>query len=99
MLLGWKVDMKDSRFKAVEVAFLVIATTFAAMGKRPLAWILTAQGLNGILLPISAIMVLIIANDKKLLGKYVPKQWENIVSGGLVLITIYLGMRSLFGIF
>jgi len=98
-LLGWKVDMKDSKFKAVEVVFICVATFFAAIGKKPLAWILFAQGTNGLLLPISAIMVLIIANDKRLLGKYVPKQWENLVSGGLVAVTIYLGLRSLFSIF
>lgn len=98
-LLGWKVDMKDPKFKAVEVIFLCVSTFFAAIGKRPLAWILFAQGTNGLLLPISAIMVLIIANDKRLLGKYVPKQWENIVSGLLVAVTIYLGLRSVFSIF
>ena len=93
-LLGWEVDLNDNKFKAIEVIFLSVVTLVAAFGSRPLAWILFAQATNGLLLPISAILVLWVVNRKNLLGEYVPKPWENYLTGAAILVIAYLGLTS-----
>ncbi|WP_260807099.1 Nramp family divalent metal transporter [Sphingorhabdus sp. SMR4y] len=76
-------------------ALIVILTgTFAALlGYRPVELIFIAQIANGLLLPVIAIFLLRLANNRKLLGEYANGLISNILGTAILLITIALSFR------
>lgn len=76
-------------------ALVVIATgTFASLiGYRPVELIFIAQIANGLLLPIVAIFLIRLANNKQLLGQHVNGLGANILGGIILLVTCALGFR------
>lgn len=94
-ILGWKRDLKDKRFKLVWIIILLIGIIFSAFGFKPIQAIIFAQITNGILLPIIAIYLLWVMNNKKLLGDFKNTLFSNIIGGIVVLVAIGLGIRSI----
>jgi Mn2+/Fe2+ NRAMP family transporter len=94
-ILGWKVDLKSFKFKAVWMVILLIGIVFSAIGFSPIKAIVFAQIANGILLPVIAVYLLIIMNSKKVLGNYTNKLIQNIIGAIVVCIMIGLGLKSI----
>lgn len=94
-VLKWENGMKDKRFKAVFITIMVIGIVSSGLGFNPLDVLLFAQALNGILLPVIAILLLIFMNNKKRLGEYTNSVKANIFGGIVVLICTGLGLYSL----
>ena len=80
--MGWPTDFNDRRFKAIWMLVLAVGTLFAALGTKPIAAILFAQAANGILLPVTAIFLIIIMNRAELLGEYRNRLLTNICWSG-----------------
>ena len=93
---GWKNDLKDSRFRMVWVSILFIGVLFLSFNIKPIQIIQFAQVANGILLPVMAILLLWVVNQKKVLGKHVNKSYQNIIGVLIVLFTVFLGVKSVF---
>ena len=76
-------------------ALIVIAsgTLASLLGYRPVELIFVAQIANGLLLPIVAIFLLRLANNKRLLGAYANGLWANILGAVILLVTSALGFR------
>ena len=73
---------------------VILSGTFAALlGYRPVELIFVAQIANGLLLPIIAIFLLRLANNRKLLGEYANGLKANILGAAIMLITTALGFR------
>ena len=73
---------------------VILSGTFAALlGYRPVELIFVAQIANGLLLPIIAIFLLRLANNRKLLGEYANGFKANILGAAILLITTALGFR------
>jgi Mn2+/Fe2+ NRAMP family transporter len=90
--LGWPSDYTDRRFRAVWLTVLIVGTTFAAIGTKPIAAILFAQAANGLLLPIVAVFLLIIMNRGDLLGEH-RNGWKVNTLGALVVTVVsFLGL-------
>ena len=51
-LFGWKTTGGDKRYTACNAAVLITGIVIAAMGFNPIALIMTAQAVNGIVLPV-----------------------------------------------
>lgn len=94
-VLNWGNSMKDKRFKIVFLVIITIGITGSALDLNPLNVLLFAQALNGILLPVIAIMLLAIMNNKKRLGNYTNSLKANIIGGVVALICTGLGTYSL----
>lgn len=94
-VLKWGNNMKDKRFKIVFVIIISIGITGSALELNPLSVLLFAQALNGILLPVIAITLLVIMNNKKRLGNYTNSLKANIIGGIVALICTGLGTYSL----
>ncbi|NOU58819.1 Nramp family divalent metal transporter [Marinifilum caeruleilacunae] len=94
-ILGWKVDLKSFKFKAVWMLILLIGIVFSAIGFSPIKAIVFAQIANGILLPVIAIYLLLIMNSKKVLGEHRNKIVQNIIGAIVVCIMIGLGIKSI----
>lgn len=94
-ILKWENGMKDKRFKAVFVTIITIGIISSGLQFKPMDVLLFAQALNGILLPVVAIVLLFIMNNKKRLGKYTNSLKANIIGGIVALICTGLGLYSL----
>ena len=78
---------------------LVIGTVFAALGSKPIAAILFAQAANGLLLPVTAIFLLIIMNRADLLGAYRSRMATNVVGAAVVFVVTGLGLFNIARLF
>jgi len=61
-----------------------IVVLFPNLPLFQLMW--TSQALNAVLLPVILILMLKLANNEELLGKYVNKKWQNYFSYSLMVI-------------
>jgi len=94
-LFGFESDPKAAKFRYVAGAVLVIGAAAAILGASPIELILFAQIANGILLPIVAVFLLIVANRRALLGIHINSVPANIAGGAVVLITAALGLLAI----
>lgn len=97
--MGWPQDMKALPFKLVWLSVLATGTIFAASQSTPLPAILFAQVANGFLLPFVAIFLLLVMNNKRLLGEHRNGPLSNILGIFVVLTAIGLGGIKLLGVF
>jgi Mn2+/Fe2+ NRAMP family transporter len=96
--LGWKGNMKSWSFRSVWIFILVTGVLFSSIGLKPLDIITFAQIANGLLLPIIAILLLWLVNQK-LLGSFQNKLWQNIMAVIVILIAVILGAKTLLKVF
>jgi len=94
-VMKWEDGMKNPKYKIVFAATVVIGVISFLFDFEPMDVILFAQALNGILLPGIAILLLIIMNNKKALGKHQNSLLANILGIIVVLICTFLGLYSL----
>ncbi len=97
--MGWPSTLSDRRFRAIAMLVLVIGTVFAALGSKPIAAILFAQAANGLLLPVTAIFLLIIMNRADLLGDYRNRMATNVVGAAVVFVVTGLGLFNIARLF
>lgn len=88
--LGLSDDMKGRGFRTVWFSIICCGVIVATMGFKPLPAILFAQATNGLLLPIIAIFLLVVMNNKKALGKFVNSRYSNI--GGTLVVATVIGL-------
>ncbi|MDO4938582.1 MAG: Nramp family divalent metal transporter [Lachnospiraceae bacterium] len=94
-ILGWGSDMKQFRFKLIWI--IVLAFGFVAaltLGKSPAEIILFAQAANAFLLPITGILLLIVCNDKNMLGKYKNGVIINILAIIVIGVFLFIAARN-----
>ena len=80
-------------FQIGALIVIISGTLASLLGYRPVELIFVAQIANGLLLPIIAIFLLRLANDKNLLGQYANGLMANILGAAILLITTALGFR------
>ncbi len=98
-ILGWDIDLKHPKFKAVWIIILIIGVLFSMLSFSPVSIIHFAQVANGILLPLVAIFLMYVVNQKKILGDYVNTTIQNILGSLVVLVALLVGFRSLNNVF
>lgn len=94
-LLGWKGGMSSKKYKTVFACIIIVGIISSALGFEPLQVLLVAQALNGMILPIVAIVIFIIVNRRGLLGDYVNNWKWNVIGGLVVAVITFLGGYSL----
>lgn len=94
-ILGWKADLKSKKLRLVWIPILLLGVFFSSLGYKPTSIILFSQVANGLLLPIIALFLVWIVNDKNLMKNHVNNFWLNFSSGILILISIGLGLKSI----
>ncbi|MEH6582424.1 MAG: Nramp family divalent metal transporter [Halioglobus sp.] len=96
--MGWDQKLNSRPFRLVWGIVLLAGTVLAAAGSKPLAAILLAQVANGLLLPVVAIFLLWVMNQRRLLGDYCNGPTANILGGFVVIVAISLGGIKLMGV-
>ena len=94
-VLGWKHNLRGRNFRLVWLCVLLAGLVFSSLGFRPTAIIYFAQVANGLLLPVVAIFLLWVMNDKMIMKHYTNKAWMNIAGITVILITIVLGAKGI----
>lgn len=86
-------DQRFSVFRITALAVLLVGGIVASLNYSPVEIILVAQIANGLLLPIVALFLLKLANNKQLLGNHANGAGANIAGGFILLVTTLLGAR------
>ncbi|WP_193128238.1 Nramp family divalent metal transporter [Gulosibacter sediminis] len=89
-------DLKAPGFRIILslVAWLPVII-FVVMNSSPIATIIAAQSINGMLLPITAVFVLIFVNRKSIMGDLVNKAWLNVLAFVAVGFVCFLGIVNI----
>ncbi|WP_301420301.1 Nramp family divalent metal transporter [Mammaliicoccus lentus] len=93
--LRWKGGVKSKKYRFVFAVVIFIGIITSALGFEPLEVLLLAQALNGVILPIIAILIFIILNKKNMMGKFANGVVLNIIGLFVVLVVSFLGIYSL----
>ncbi|MDD3367889.1 MAG: Nramp family divalent metal transporter [Lachnospiraceae bacterium] len=95
-ILGWGEDMSKGKFKIfwiIVLAFGIIAV--CTLGASPTQIILFAQAANAFLLPITGVLLLIVANDKNIMKEYANKAWFNVLVVLVIVIFLVIAARNM----
>ncbi|MFQ5877436.1 MAG: NRAMP family divalent metal transporter [Acidobacteriota bacterium] len=86
------------RYRTVWMAILLVGLAFGLLEVRPVPAILLAQALNGLLLPFVALFLLIVLNDRRIVGRAgLNGPAANLALGGVVAVTLVLGAYHTLG--
>lgn len=93
--LRWKGGVKSKKYRLVFAIVIFIGIITSSLGFEPLEVLLIAQALNGIILPLIAVLIFIILNKKNMMGKFANGIVLNIIGVFVVLVVSFLGIYSL----
>ncbi|HLR01756.1 MAG TPA: Nramp family divalent metal transporter [Virgibacillus sp.] len=92
--LGWKLDLKSYKFRAIWLIIILIGVIFSGLDYSPTEIIIFAQYANGLILPIIVLFMIVVMSNSKRLGAYVNKTWMNVVAWIIFIITLVLALQS-----
>jgi len=93
--LGRGRDMRSPLARTVWLGCILIGAVTALLGTRPVALIFVAQIVNGLVLPIVAVVLLVAMNDRGRLGDQVNSWRGNMIGAVVVLLCTLLGIKSI----
>lgn len=97
---GQEEEMKAIRSRAFMIVTAAVPIVIVFLwGSAPASLVITAQAINGILLPFICAVVWKISSDRKYLGKNANKLWFNIVYAVIFIVTLLLAVRTFYGFF
>ncbi len=92
--LGRGREVRSPIARTVWLTCMVVGAVAALASVRPVPLIFVAQVVNGLVLPIVAVVLLVAMNDRQRLGPHV-NSWRGNVAGGVVtLLCAVLGIRA-----
>jgi manganese transport protein len=97
--LGWKKGLSSKRFKLVWAGILLLGMIFSSLKLKPIEIIKFAQVANGILLPVIALFLFWMVNQRSVMGNNRNTLLQNIVALVIISISIFLGAKSIYGVF
>ena len=97
--LGWDSSMNSKNFKIVWIIVLGLGIVFSSIGFKSIEIIKFAQVTNGLLLPLIAGFLIWIMNKSSILGRFKNSLFQNIISILILIITIFLGLKSILNVF
>ena len=94
--LGWPPDLRSGRFRMLWGFVLVTGVVCAVtLGGAPYKVILLAQAGNGIVLPLTLILLLIVVNRTKIMGSYRNSRLANVLGAIVVVVISALSLMQL----
>lgn len=97
-LFKWEGGSTSMPAKILGTIVIAFGTAFAMFSKTPTQIIVVAQAVSGFSLPFIAIVLLVVANSKKLMGDYRNKLFSNVVGIIAVAVTLFLGLRNIYNV-
>lgn len=95
-ILGWGEDMKKPKFKVFWIIVLAFGLfAVCTLGASPTEIILFAQAANAFLLPITGVLLLIVANDGAIMKEYKNSTWFNVLAILVIAVFLFIAARNL----
>lgn len=98
-ILNWKGGQNSKGFRAVWMGVLLAGMTVALLNLKPLSVIVFAQVTNGIILPLAAVFLLVVLNNRRKMGQLANTRRQNIIGGIIILIVSVLGLWNILKLF
>jgi len=98
-LFGWETTKNDKRYTATNTAVLITGIVLAAIGWDPLALIIAAQAVNGVILPVSVGVVIYLTTRKSIMGENKNTTIETVLGLAVFVISLIIGISSLASLF
>lgn len=98
-VLGLSNDLRSKPARIVWISILVVGGIIAMTGYNPIEIIVIAQAANGLLLPIVAIILMIVMNNKRIMGKYTNGPVGNVLGWLIVAVVVFLACYQFADIF
>ena len=92
---GWKDSLKSRKFRAIWIIILIIGVLVSMVKINPIEIIKFAQFSNSLLLPIIAIILLWLINNKNIISNKYSYRYQNILGFFIVIISLILGTKGL----
>ncbi len=92
---GWNDSLKSRRFRLVWFLILFIGVLISMININPIEIIKFAQFSNSLLLPIIAIILLWLINNKNIISSEYNYRYQNALGVFIVIISIILGSKGL----
>ena len=96
---GWNNSLKSNRFRLVWIFILITGVIVSMININPIEIIKFAQFSNSLLLPIIAIILLWLINDKNIISSKYNYKYQNIFGFFIVIISLILGIKGLIFLF
>ena len=88
---------KSRYYRLVWIVVLLMGLIFGILDVKPIPIIIAAQGLNGMILPLIAMTIILLANDRGIMGdKYINSRFVNILSVIILDIVTLIGLNNLY---
>ncbi len=92
---GWDDSLKSQKFRAIWIIILFIGVTVSMIELNPIEIIKFAQFSNSLLLPIIAIILLWLINNKSIINSRYRYKFQNILGFMIVILSLILGAKGL----
>ncbi|MGO1509375.1 MAG: Nramp family divalent metal transporter [Actinomycetaceae bacterium] len=89
-VLGLSSNLRALPARITWVSILVVGAIIALTGFNPIQIIVVAQAANGLLLPVVAIILMLVMNNRRLMGKYRNGPVANVLGWLVVAVVIFL---------
>jgi len=96
---GWSMDTTSFAFRAVWITVLLVGLVFVLSSAKPVPLIVSAQALNGIILPIAAVFLVVAMNRKSKVGSFANGPLANAAAVVFLFVVAILSARYLLGAF
>ena len=96
---NWSKDLKSYKFRLVWIIILILGVIFSSIGFKSIEVIKFAQIANGLLLPLIALFLVWVMNNKSLLGSHINSKMQNFLGLFILLVTIGIAVKSLGKVF
>ena len=96
--MGWKASVRSKRFRVVWFVVLFMGVLFSSLNFKSIEIIKFAQVANGILLPVIAVFLLIVANNNRLLKNHSNGYLLNLITLIIILFTMFIGIKSVLSV-
>lgn len=96
---GWQAGLKDWRFRLVWMLIVFLGVFLLTLNIKPIEVIQIAQIANGFLLPLISVLLLWMVNKTEVMGTFKNNLFQNVLAGLIIIITIFLGLRSIIKVF
>ena len=91
----WDDSLKSQKFRAIWIIILFSGVIVSMVELNPIEIIKFAQFSNSLLLPIIAIILLWLINNKSIISKRYRYKFQNILGSMIVILSIILGAKGL----
>ena len=91
----WNDSLKSQKFRAIWIIILFSGVIASMVELNPIEIIKFAQFSNSLLLPIIAIILLWLINNKSIISKRYRYKFQNIIGSIIVILSIILGAKGL----